>query len=98
MIVKPKRPQTLSQRTSWRMIASTAFAAVVCWFAAIVMMRGVVAQNSDTVTQTTQSVPSADTNEEEVISRRVLPQAAREAESPEFRDSADNNVSFPVDI
>jgi uncharacterized membrane protein YdfJ with MMPL/SSD domain len=80
----------LSQATGWRMIVATAFAAILCWLIVLVMLRGVVAQNADPVV--------TETNEEEVISRRILPQTEREAESPEFRDSADNNVSFPVDI
>jgi uncharacterized membrane protein YdfJ with MMPL/SSD domain len=92
MIQKVKLASRLSQKTSWRMIMSTAFAAVICWLAALAMLRGVVAQNAESVP------PKTETNEEEVVSRRVLPQADREAESPEFRDSADNNVSFPVDI
>lgn len=87
-----KQANRLSQKVGWRMITSTAFAAVICWLAALAMLRGVVAQNSEPV-----SGP-ADTNEEEVVSRRVLPPTPREEESPEFRDSADNNVSFPVDI
>lgn len=104
-MLEPKKSSGLSQTVGWRMIASTAFAAVVCWLAAIAMLRGVVAQNAEPASQvdtsTSQvdtSTGQVDTNEEEVISRRVLPSSSRESESPEFRDSADNNVSFPVDI
>lgn len=80
----------LSQATGWRMIVATALTAVICWLVVLVMLRGVVAQNVEPA--------GTETNEEEVISRRVLPQTEREAESSEFRESADNNISFPVDI
>ena len=92
MINPPIRATRLSQKTGWRMILSTAFAAIVCWLAALAMLRGVVAQNAE------PTPPVSETNEEEVVSRRVMPQSSTEAESPEFRESADNNVSFPVDI
>jgi hypothetical protein len=102
-MLEPKKLSRLSQQAGWRMIASTAFAAVVCWLAALAMLRGVVAQNAEPAGQvntpaTQVDTKQVDTNEEEVVSRRVLPSSSRESESPEFRDSADNNVSFPVDI
>ena len=97
-MLEPKKLSRLSQQAGWRMIASTAFAAVVCWLAALAMLRGVVAQNAEPAGQVNTPATQVDTNEEEVVSRRVLPSSSRESESPEFRDSADNNVSFPVDI
>jgi uncharacterized membrane protein YdfJ with MMPL/SSD domain len=85
-----KASSRLSQATGWRMIVATALTAIICWLVVLVMLRGVVAQNAEPV--------GTETNEEEVVSRRVLPQTEREADAPEFRESADNNISFPVDI
>jgi hypothetical protein len=77
-----------NQATTWRMIAVTAFAALVCWLAALSMLRAVA--------QTTE--PVIETNEAEPTERRGPPPKTSDEELPEFRDSADNNISFPVDI
>ncbi|MFM7395867.1 MAG: hypothetical protein ACKO42_01955 [Gammaproteobacteria bacterium] len=69
------------------MIVLTATAALVCWGASVVMLRAVA-----------QDREPPDTNEAEEVQRRAAPPKNSEEESPEFRDSADNNISLPVDI
>jgi len=76
------------QTSTWRMIALTAFATAVCWVASVAMLRA-IAQTSD---------PVVETNEAEPTERRGPAPKLRDEESPEFRDSADNNISFPIDI
>jgi hypothetical protein len=39
-----------------------------------------------------------ETNEAEEIDRRAAPPKTSDEESPEYRDSADNNISLPIDI
>ena len=79
---------TRSQGRTWRMIWITAAAALVCWGAALGMLRALAQE----------ATPPADTNEAEEVQRRAAPPAAREEEAPEYRDSADNNISLPIDI
>jgi cytoskeletal protein RodZ len=69
------------------MIVMTGAVALLCWGASLVMLRA-VAQDREP--------PS--TNEAEEISRRSTPPKTSDEESPEFRDSADNNISLPIDI
>ncbi|MEY2625685.1 MAG: hypothetical protein RL412_1460 [Pseudomonadota bacterium] len=79
------RMQT-NQKT-WRMIVVTATAALLCWGASLVMLRAVA-----------QDREPPDTNEAEDIRRRSEPPKTSDEESPEYRDSADNNISLPIDI
>lgn len=76
-----------SNRRTWRMIVITATAALLCWGASLVMLRAVA-----------QDREPPDTNEAEEISRRAAPPKTSEEEAPEYRDSADNNISLPIDI
>jgi len=78
-----------SNRKTWRMIAFTTAGALVCWGASLAMLRA-VAQDA--------TPPAAETNEAEEIQRRKAPPKNSDEESPEYRDSADNNISLPVDI
>jgi len=58
--------------------------AAICWVAAIAMVRALA--------------QTADTNEVEAAERRATTPQLAEDELPEYRDSADNNISMPVDI
>lgn len=75
---------------TWRLIALTAAMSTLIWLASIFMLRAVA-----------QEVPTSGTavgsNEEQTERRAVTPVPSSE-EAPEFRDSADNNISLPVDI
>ena len=93
-----------SART-WRMILITTTGALLCWGATLAMLRA-VAQDAgpSTPTNPAQTNPStstnsaADTNEAEEILRRTAPPKTSDDELPEYRDSADNNISLPIDI
>jgi hypothetical protein len=80
-----RRMQT--NKKTWRMIVMTATAALICWGASLVMLRAVA-----------QDREPPDTNEAEDVRRRAEPPKNSDEESPEYRDSADNNISLPVDI
>ncbi len=73
-----------SQNRTWRLIWLTAISALICWLASVMMLRALA--------------QTADTNEAESTERRVPPPKLSDEESPEYRDSADNNISLPVDI
>lgn len=70
------------------MILITSVMAVLCWIASVMMLR-VLAQ---------QAPAPPETNEAEEVERRTPPPKLSDEESPEYRDSADNNISLPVDI
>lgn len=76
-----------SART-WRMILITTTGALLCWGATLAMLRA-VAQDA---------APPPDTNEAEEVTRRAAPPKTSDDELPEYRDSADNNISLPIDI
>lgn len=76
-----------TNRRTWRMILMTGAVALLCWGASLVMLRAVA-----------QDREPPNTNEAEEISRRAAPPKTSDEESPEFRDSADNNISLPIDI
>jgi len=87
-----------------RMIGWMAGFALFCWGATTYMVRA-VAQEAPTEPQ--PSTPSAedaapgtdvDTNEDEPADPSRGAAAAVSEELPEYRDSADNNISLPVDI
>jgi hypothetical protein len=87
-----------------RMIGWMAGFALFCWGATTYMVRA-VAQEAPAVPQ--PSTPSAedaapdtdaDTNEDEPADPSRGTAAAVSEELPEYRDSADNNISLPVDI
>lgn len=87
------------------MILITTTGALLCWGATLAMLRA-VAQDAgpSTPTNSAQTSPStstnsaADTNEAEEVARRTAPPKASDDELPEYRDSADNNISLPIDI
>jgi hypothetical protein len=76
-----------TNRRTWRMIVMTTSAALLCWGASLAMLRAVA-----------QDREPPETNEAEEISRRAAPPKTSDEESPEYRDSADNNISLPIDI
>jgi hypothetical protein len=73
-----------SQSRTWRLIWLTAMSAVVCWLASVMMLRALA--------------QTVETNEAEPTERRAPQPKISDEESPEYRDSADNNISLPVDI
>lgn len=73
-----------SQSRTWRLIGLTAMMAAICWIASIAMVRALA--------------QTVDTNEAEETERRTPSPRLTEDELPEYRDSADNNISMPVDI
>ncbi|MFM8517150.1 MAG: hypothetical protein ACKODA_04605 [Nevskiaceae bacterium] len=70
------------------MILITTTGALLCWGATLAMLRA-VAQDA---------APPSDTNEAEEVTRRAAPPKTSDDELPEYRDSADNNISLPIDI
>lgn len=92
-----------------RMIGWMAGFALFCWGATTYMVRA-VAQEAPAVPSPTEPQPStpsaedadpgtdADTNEDEPADPSRGAAAAVSEELPEYRDSADNNISLPVDI
>ncbi|MBU3671225.1 MAG: hypothetical protein FGM43_01660 [Sinobacteraceae bacterium] len=70
------------------MILITTTGALLCWGATLAMLRA-VAQDA---------APPPDTNEAEEVTRRAAPPKTSDDELPEYRDSADNNISLPIDI
>ena len=92
-----------------RMIAWMAGFAIFCWGATTYMVRA-VAQEAPAVPSPTApqpTTPSADdaatgidpdTNEDDPADPSRGATAAVSEELPEYRDSADNNISLPVDI
>jgi hypothetical protein len=75
------------------MILITTTGALLCWGATLAMLRA-VAQDA---APAAPAVP-ADTNEAEEVTRRTAPPKTSDDELPEYRDSADNNISLPIDI
>ena len=73
-----------SQSRTWRLIWLTAISAMICWLAYVMMLRALA--------------QTADTNEADPTERRAPPPKLSDEESLEYRDSADNNISLPVDI
>jgi len=82
------RNERLSQPRAWRMILATSVAAIMCWLASVMLLRALAQQAPAT----------PDTNEVEEVERRTPAPKLSDEESPEYRDSADNNISLPVDI
>lgn len=78
----------LSERGTWRLIVITALVATACWLMSVGMVRALAQQPPI----------EPETNEAEQTERRALPPKLSDEESPELRDSADNNISLPVDI
>jgi flagellar biosynthesis/type III secretory pathway M-ring protein FliF/YscJ len=73
-----------SQTRTWRLIWLIAISALICWLVSVMMLRALA--------------QTVETNEAESAERRTPPPKLSDEESPEFRDSADNNISLPVDI
>ena len=87
------------------MILITTTGALLCWGATLAMLRA-VAQDAGPSTPTNPAQPNpststssaADTNEAEEVGRRTASPKTSDDELPEYRDSADNNISLPIDI
>lgn len=76
-----------SNARTWRMIWVTAAGALLCWGASLAILRAVA-----------QDATPPESNEAEEVQRRAAPPKNSDEEAPEYRDSADNNISLPVDI
>lgn len=84
-----------SNGSTWRMIGITAAGALLCWGASLAMLRAVA---QDATPAPRESSTANDSNEAEEVQRRAVPPKTSDQEAPEFRDSADNNIRFPIDI
>jgi len=86
-------------------LLSLALVALLAWFADAYVRRA-AAQNAEppesarpvVIAPAAASKDEAESNEAETGPRRAPSPKASDEEAREFRDSADNNVSFPVDI
>jgi hypothetical protein len=76
-------------RNTWRAIWIMTFASLAVWAAAWVIVRVVPPALAQ------EAAPPPPPDEDEPIGAPVKPQ---EELPPDLRQSADNNVSFPVDI
>lgn len=87
-------------RRTWRMIAATAAAALLCWGASFAILRAFAQETPPAAPPAAPAAASlpADSNEAEEVKRRATAPKSSDEEAPEFRDSADNNISLPVDI
>lgn len=79
-----------SNARTWRMIWLTTAGALICWGASLAMLRALA--------QEAAVPPPVESNEAEEVQRRAAPPKSSEEEAPEYRDSADNNISLPIDI
>lgn len=82
---------------AWRQIWIISFAALGVWVAALVIARAV----PDALAQAAEPPAAAIPADEGPVDEGPpvgAPVTAREEVPPELRQSADNNVSFPVDI
>lgn len=84
-----------SNGSTWRMIGLTAAGALLCWGASLLMLRAVA---QDATPLPPDKPPAAASNEADEVQRRSAPPKTADEEAPEFRDSADNNISLPIDI
>lgn len=83
-------------KNPWRPIWIMAFASLTVWVAALVIVRTVPPALAQSTEQPKPAPPAVDAaDDEEPIGAPVKPQ---EELPPDLRQSADNNVSFPVDI
>lgn len=80
-------------RSSWRMIWITALASCACAASALVIVRTAGLAQGEAPAESPAEPPVE--AEEDTVGAPVAP---REEVSPELRESADNNISFPVDI
>ena len=77
------------------MIVITAAGALLCWGASVAMLRAIA---QEAAPAPVEAPPTAESNEAEEVQRRSAPAKSAADEAPEFRDSADNNISMPIDI
>jgi hypothetical protein len=87
---------TVSARRSWRMILATALMAGAAWLSTSMALRA-LAQDSGPP-EAPPAADAAESNEVDAAARRAAPPRRTEEEAPEFRESADNNISLPIDI
>lgn len=98
------RASRVAARQGWRMILATALMAGAAWLATSSALRALAQdaappQEAAPAATAPESPPAAaESNEAEEVTRRAPPPTLAEEESPEFRESADNNISFPIDI
>jgi hypothetical protein len=86
----------MTVRVTWRLIALTTLMAVLLWMASLLMLRAIAQEASPPPTEVGSRGSENPTGNEEQTERRA---ASPQTEvSPEFRESADNNISFPIDI
>jgi hypothetical protein len=96
------RASRVAARRSWQMILATALMAGAAWLATSSALRA-LAQGTSPPEAPATAPPAAggatdESNEAEDVTRRAPAPKASEDEAPEFRESADNNISFPIDI
>ena len=91
-------------RRSWRRILATALMAGAAWLATSSALRALAQGASQPEAPAPASAPAApgggaeESNEADDVTRRAPAPRPAEDEAPEFRESADNNISFPIDI
>ena len=92
---------TVSARRSWRMILATALMAGAAWLSTSMALRALAQDSGPPEAPPAATPPAADaaeSNEVDAAARRAAPPRRTEEEAPEFRESADNNISLPIDI
>ncbi len=106
---RPLPAARAAARRSWRMILATALMAGAAWLATSAALRALA---QDATPPAASPVPAeateppagagadgtVESNEAEEVTRRAPPPKPADEEAPEFRESADNNLSFPIDI
>jgi hypothetical protein len=90
-------------RSTWRMIVVTALFALAVLGATSVTLRAVAQTKAgvpESVPKETPAAPDdpADADAGAEGPRRAAPPKTSDEEAPEFRESADNNISLPIDI
>jgi hypothetical protein len=89
-------------RGTWRMIVLTALFALAVLGATSVTLRAVAQTKAggapESVPKETPPAASEPADTEPDAPRRAAPPKASDEEAPEFRESADNNISLPIDI
>lgn len=95
---RPLPASRAAARRSWRMILATALMAGVAWLATSATLRAGAQEAGPSTPAATADDGAAESNEAEEVARRAPPPRTADEEAPEFRESADNNISFPIDI
>ncbi len=88
-------------RSTWRMIVLTALFALAVLGATSVTLRAVAQTKAgapESVPKEAPPVPGDPADADAEGPRRAAPPKTSDEEAPEFRESADNNISLPIDI